>query len=115
MTKEEYEYITNSLTFFVEGLNYFFCFFLFVIISERNCRKVEVVLVDKTTIEDELYKEVQRLNDELYRANKELNALRKKNGRQKHIISRQRATIDKLRKRISQYEDKPKYVNAKRR
>lgn len=113
MTKEEY--ITNSLTFFVEGLNYFFCCFLFIIISERNCRKVEVVLVDKTTIEDELYKEVQRLNDELYRANKELNSLRKKNGHQKHIISRQRATINKLRKRLNKFEDKQKYVNVKRK
>ena len=68
----------------------------------------------QTTVEEDLFHEVHRLNEKIFWLQKENNSLRKKHGNQKHIISRQRATISKLRKRLSEFEDKQRYVNVQK-
>lgn len=72
------------------------------------------MMSNQTSVEEQLKNEIHRLNGLLYGMQKEVDQLRKKTGHQKRIMSRQRATIDKLRLKINFRSDKQQYVNVQK-
>lgn len=70
--------------------------------------------VEQTTVEEQLKDEIDRLNERLRVLTKENTGLKKKNGHQKRVMSRQRKTIEQLRRKISSGEDKQYYINVQR-
>ena len=70
--------------------------------------------MEQTSVEEQLKAEIDRLNDKLFLLEKENKGLKKKNGHQKHVMSRQRRTIEQLRRKINSSEDKQYYINVQR-